>query len=702
MYFFPSKKSALSTWKLCHRHVRVFEEDSACKIALDLAQKGAFLANSHHPKLDGALMAAWDPRVNAIFLNALAQAKGPDRLAFLEKACGDDAALRRGVEEMLAAHDQAGCFLARAAFLESCADALRQPVPVQHAADSPGAHAPVQGQSTPDKPSPIEKPSSRIGPYKLLSQIGEGGMGTVFMAEQTDPVRRLVALKVIKPGTESKQVIARFEAERQALAHMDHPNIAKVLDAGATDAGHPYFVMELVKGVPITEYCDEQRLTPQQRLELFVPVCKAVQHAHQKGIIHRDLKPTNVLIAQYDGKPVLKVIDFGVAKATGQKMTDKTLFTDFGALVGTLEYMSPEQAEVHHLDIDTRSDIYSLGVMLFELLTGTTPLERKRLRAAALLECLRIIREEEAPRPSTRLSNTEELPSIAAMRSLEPKKLSGVVRGDLDLIVMKCLEKDRNRRYETADGLASDVQHYLVDEPVLASPPSTAYHLRRFARRHKVGLWTTAAVLLAAGGLSWALWDRAERDMALGLEQAKRRADSLVVQTHQVLELIDKLILTLIDAESGQRGFLVTAKDEYLASFDAAHARSQELMATLKDKTRDNARQQERIQQLDAMSKAELDLLKQGVDLRRNKAGSRQLYDIAKKGKQQMDAIREVVAEMQKEQEELLVKHQQMTTNANGFAMTMQLIATAFGLFVVGALVWLRVRPATGAGAPRP
>ncbi len=310
-------------------------------------------------------------------------------------------------------------------------------------------------------------------------------------------------------------MIARFEAERQALALMDHPNIAKVLDAGTTDSGRLYFVMELVKGVPLTKYCDERKLSPRARLELFVPICRAVQHAHQKGIIHRDLKPSNVLVALYDGKPVPKVIDFGVAKATGQKLTDKTLFTGFGGVVGTLEYMSPEQAELNQLDVDTRADIYSLGVLLYELLTGTTPLERKRLREAALLEILRLIREEEPPKPSTRLTTAEGAASVAANRGLEPKKLSGLVRGDLDWIVMKCLEKDRDRRYETSNGLASDVQRYLADEPVLASPPSAAYRLRKFARRHKTGLWTTTAVLLvvllASGGVGWVLWDRASQ-----------------------------------------------------------------------------------------------------------------------------------------------------------------------------------------------
>jgi WD40 repeat protein/serine/threonine protein kinase/Flp pilus assembly protein TadD len=330
-----------------------------------------------------------------------------------------------------------------------------------------------------------------------VQQIGEGGMGTVWMAQQTEPVKRLVALKVIKPGMDSRQVLARFEAERQALALMDHPNIARVLDAGSTATGRPYFVMELVKGVPLTKYCDEHRLTPRERLELFVPVCQAIQHAHQKGIIHRDIKPSNVLVALYDGRPVPKVIDFGVAKATGQQLTEHTLVTGFGAVVGTLEYMSPEQAEINQLDIDTLSDIYSLGVLLYELLTGTTPLEKKRLKQAAMLEVLRLIREQEPPKPSTRLSSTEELPSVAANRGLEPKKLSRLVRGELDWIVMKALEKDRSRRYETANGLAMDVQRYLADEPVLAGPPSTTYRLRKFTRRNR-GVLTAATLVSAA------------------------------------------------------------------------------------------------------------------------------------------------------------------------------------------------------------
>ena len=308
------------------------------------------------------------------------------RASFLDEACGGDPSLRAEIEELLRHDDAAAGFLSVPAL-------------------AVGVTADVE------PPPKNEQPGMRIGPYKLLEPIGEGGMGTVWMAEQTTPVKRTVALKVIKAGMDSRQVLARFGAERQALALMDHPNIAKVLEAGTTELGRPYFVMELVKGKPITTYCDEERLTPRERLELFIPVCQAVQHAHQKGIIHRDLKPSNVLVGIYDGQPLPKIIDFGVAKATGQKLTEATLFTGFGVVVGTPEYMSPEQAQLDNVDIDTRSDIYSLGVLLYELLTGTTPLDRKRLKDAAILELLRVIREEEPRRPSTRLSTTEELPT---------------------------------------------------------------------------------------------------------------------------------------------------------------------------------------------------------------------------------------------------------------------------------------------------
>ncbi len=328
-------------------------------------------------------------------------------------------------------------------------------------------------------PPVSERPGDPVGPYKLLQQIGEGGLGVVFMAEQTQPIQRKVALKVIKPGMDSRQVIARFEAERQALAMMDHVNIARVLDAGATESGRPYFVMELVHGIPITKYCDDNRLTPRERLELFIPVCQAIQHAHQKGIIHRDIKPSNVMVTLYDGQPVPKVIDFGVAKATEQRLTERTLFTQFGTMVGTPEYMSPEQAEMSALDIDTRSDIFSLGVLLYELLTGSTPLSHKRIKEAAYGEVLRMIREEEPPKPSTRLSDSgEALASISDQRHMEPLKLAKLMRGELDWIVMKCLEKDRTARYASAVNLAADVQNWLQDLPISVRAPGLATLLR--------------------------------------------------------------------------------------------------------------------------------------------------------------------------------------------------------------------------------
>jgi serine/threonine protein kinase/Flp pilus assembly protein TadD len=414
-----------------------------------------------------------------VFTNALQHASPAARAAYLDAACAGNPQLRADVEALLRAHADDPDFLERPA-------------------------AAVQGTvefMAAEEPKPAgggEQPGMVLaGRYKLLQQIGEGGMGTVWMAQQTEPVKRLVALKLIKAGMDSQQVIARFEAERQALALVDHANIARVLDGGTTGTGRPYFVMDLVKGVPITRYCDTHHLTPRQRLELFVPVCQAVQHAHQKGIIHRDLKPSNVLVALYDGKPVPKVIDFGVAKAAGQSLTDKTLVTGFGNIVGTLEYMSPEQAEINQLDIDTRSDIYSLGVLLYELLTGSPPFTKKDLEKAGMLEMLRVIREQEPSKPSTKLSTAEGLPTLAANRGTEPAKLTKLVRGELDWIVMKALEKDRSRRYETANGFAMDVQRYLADEPVQACPPSVAYRLRKFTRRNKATLTAAALVLLA-------------------------------------------------------------------------------------------------------------------------------------------------------------------------------------------------------------
>jgi len=423
------------------------------------------------------------------------------RAAYLDQACGPDARLRQLVEALLRAHRHA--------------DAAREPT-------TPPVPAP--GPTITVQLPPTETAGEAIGRYKLLERIGEGGMGSVWMAEQTEPVRRKVALKLIKPGMDSATVLARFEAERQALALMDHPNIAKVLDAGATATGRPYFVMELVKGIPITKFCDGQRLSIRERLDLFLPVCQAIQHAHQKGIIHRDVKPSNVLVALYDGVAVPKVIDFGLAKAMGQQLTERTLFTSLWAVIGTLEYMSPEQAQVNQLDIDTRTDIYSLGVLLYELLTGTTPLTKETLRQEALDAVLRLIREKEAPRPSTRLSETrEQLATISVQRRLEPAQLVRQVRGDLDWIVMKALEKDRNRRYETANGLAMDLQRHLSEEPVAARPPSTGYRFAKLVRRNKGAFAATAAVgLTLVLGVVVSMWQAVRADKARRAEAGQR------------------------------------------------------------------------------------------------------------------------------------------------------------------------------------
>jgi serine/threonine protein kinase/WD40 repeat protein len=458
------------------------------------------------------------PSVESIFSAAVQKDSAEERAAFLHDACGGNDDLRRQVERLLNAVPKIGSFMEK---------------PLAPTEDEPDVDSAKAAATLP--PRPIrEGPGTRIGPYKLLQQIGEGGMGVVYMAEQEQPIRRRVALKIIKPGMDSALVIARFEAERQALAMMDYLNIARVFDAGTTESGRPYFVMELVHGVPITDYCDENKLPLKERLELFVPVCRAMQHAHQKGIIHRDVKPSNVLITLYDGKPVPKVIDFGVAKAIEQKLTERTMFTQYGAIVGTLEYMAPEQAEMSGLGVDTRSDIYSLGVLLYELLTGTTPVEQKTVRELTYLQLLRMIQEDEPPKPSARLSTTQQLASIAAHRRTAPRDLAKVVRGELDWIVMKALEKDRTRRYESASGLARDVERYLHDEPVEAGPPSAQYRLRKFARRYRRGLRLAAAfALLVMAGAAFSAWEafrarRAElaavqdRDRAVTAEEAGR------------------------------------------------------------------------------------------------------------------------------------------------------------------------------------
>ncbi len=375
-----------------------------------------------------------DPqRVKEIFGAAIELTDPAERLAFLERECGGDAELRRQLERLLRAHEEPNPALER---------------PLAEAANGTDAHVP-DGHDLP-------LGGTFAGRFKVREKLGEGGMGTVYVADQTEPVSRRVALKVVRADVSSARLLARFEQERQALALMDHPNIAKVLDAGVSQ-GTPYFVMELIKGVPITKYCDEARLTPRQRLGLFVDVCQAVQHAHQKGVIHRDLKPSNILVGLYDGRPVPKVIDFGVAKVTGPKLSEHSVYTEVGQIVGTLEYMSPEQAELNNLDIDTRTDVYALGVLLYELLTGTVSFSRKELKAFGFAEMLRLIKEVELPRPSTRLSSSASLPSIAACRQMEPAKLTKLFRGELDWMVMKALEKDRTRRYETANGLAMDL-----------------------------------------------------------------------------------------------------------------------------------------------------------------------------------------------------------------------------------------------------
>jgi tetratricopeptide (TPR) repeat protein/tRNA A-37 threonylcarbamoyl transferase component Bud32 len=431
---------------------------------------------------------ALDPlRVKALFNAALDLPDPADRPAFLYQECGSDPELRQRLEDLLAAHDRP-------------ASALERPLagdPGERSAQDavPGPTASIRPATPP--PDPL---IGRIvaGRYKLRQEIGEGGMGSVYLAEQLQPVKRQVALKLIKPGMDSRTVLARFDSERQALALMDHPNIARVLDAGVTDAGRPFFIMDLVKGIPLTDYCDQHRLGVPERLALFRQICSAVQHAHQKGIIHRDLKPSNILVESHDGHPVPKVIDFGLAKATsGLQLTEQSLFTAFGTVAGTPLYMAPEQASFNALDVDTRADIYALGVILYELLTGSTPIRRETIQRAALDEVLRVIREVEPPTPSSRISTSEALPAIAATRQTEPARLGRFVRGDLDWIVMKALAKERQRRYESAIALAQDLERFEHHEPVSAGPPTATYRLRKFVRRNRAQVLAATLTLLA-------------------------------------------------------------------------------------------------------------------------------------------------------------------------------------------------------------
>ncbi|MFT3881679.1 MAG: serine/threonine-protein kinase [Gemmatales bacterium] len=415
--------------------------------------------------------------IQSIFSRALDISDAQARAAFLDAACADNPELRARVEALLAARFRDEQFL--------------EDGPVQMSTVS-------EGTAAYDPPSPV--PTLIAGKYKIREKLGEGGMGAVYVVETVKDVKAYFALKLIKPGYNSRHVLARFEQERQALALMNHPNIAKFIDAGATETGQPFFVMELIKGMPITKYCDQEKLTVEERLNLFRPLCEAVQHAHQKGVIHRDLKPGNILVANFDGKPVPKIIDFGVAKATLLPLTDKSIYSEIGSMIGTLEYMSPEQAEINSLDIDTRADLYSLGVILYELLTGTTPFTRKELSAAAMLGMLKMIREEEPPKPSTKLSGSGSLPSVAAQRKINPAALTRKLHGELDWIVMKCLEKERNRRYEGPTQLAHDIENYLADLPLIAGPPTAMYRFKKFYKRHKGKVLAAAVLLLTLVG----------------------------------------------------------------------------------------------------------------------------------------------------------------------------------------------------------
>jgi hypothetical protein len=478
------------------------------------------------------------------------------RAAFLDQACRGQPELRASVEALLSAGAEADKFFAAATTLSDNW--------VSRLAAEPDANG-LPGQAAEGRTPIAEGLGTRIGNHKLLQKIGEGGCGVVYMAEQEKPIRRRVALKIIKLGMDTKSVIARFEAERQALAMMDHPNIARVYEAGATDTGRPYFVMELVRGIKITDYADQNHLATSQRLDLFIRICQAIQHAHQKGIIHRDIKPSNILVTLHDGLPVPKVIDFGIAKAIEVRLTDKTLFTGYEQMIGTPAYMSPEQAEMSGLDVDTRSDIYSLGVLLYELLTGRPPFDPQKLVQNGLEEMRRTLREREPQRPSTMVTTLqgEELTAVARQHGAEPPKLISILKGDLDWIVMKALEKDRRRRYETANGLAMDIERYLHNEPVIARPPSRFYRFQKSVRRNKVVFGAGAAVLLAllagTGTSTWLfLREREARRQAVAAGQREitlRRQAEFREKTTQLTLLVSQEKFEEANALLGQVAF---------------------------------------------------------------------------------------------------------------------------------------------------
>ncbi|MDA8745511.1 serine/threonine protein kinase [Rubripirellula amarantea] len=481
----------------------------------------------------------------AIFLQAIEEENLDDRSAYLDDACGDDVVLRASVESLLKAH-------------EGPAKLLDQPI---------GRGQGIVGMAATEVVEPIEHIGMKLGPYRLMEQIGEGGFGLVFVAQQDKPVERKVALKLVKPGSGSKEVIARFEAERQAVAMMNHPNIAQVFDAGVTADARPYFVMELVRGLPITEFCDNHELDIQQRLSLMIDVCSAVHHAHQKGVIHRDIKPSNVMVTLHDEKPVVKVIDFGVAKAIGQTLTDKTIYTRFFSMIGTPLYMSPEQAEMSGLDVDTRSDIYSLGVLLYELLVGTTPFDRERLDSAGYDELRRIIRDEDPPRPSTRLSTLgDTLSTVATTRRVQPTRLAMSIRGDLDWIVMKALEKDRGRRYESAAAFAADIKRFLQSQPIDARPPSRLYQFQKFSRRHRAAIITVSLVgITMLIGTAASLWQMNEAiEQRNQKEQALRQANEAKLKIEQFSENITRANSLIASAQSHvNAGRIDAAKLDY-------------------------------------------------------------------------------------------------------------------------------------------